>query len=230
MDTTKTNYKLSFSINTCHMNLSNVFYILTVAFLASSCNLSGQSKTEVVKLPNSREKEIAVFAEGCFWCSEHIFEEIAGVDSAVSGYTGGHLKNPTYEQVCSETTGHAEAIMVYYDPKKLSYSDLLDAFFTSHDPTTLNRQGPDQGTSYRSAIFYRNEEEEELIRKSIMKWSPAFKKPIVTQVAQLKEFYRAEEYHQNYASSNPGNSYIRNVSMPRFDSFKRECKLKLKED
>jgi peptide-methionine (S)-S-oxide reductase len=182
-----------------------------------------------VKLSAPANKAIAVFAEGCFWCSEHIFEEIAGVDSAVSGYTGGHLKNPTYEQVCTETTGHAEAIMVYYNPAVVSYSQLLDAFFSSHDPTTLNRQGPDEGTSYRSAIFYRNKEEEQLVRKAIMKWTPAFKKPIVTQVVALGPFYRAEESHQNYAKSNPASSYIRNVSMPRFESFKRACKLKLKE-
>lgn len=212
------------------MKLKSIFFILLCASVLFSCNLSGGQPTSAVKLAAADEKAIAVFAEGCFWCSEHIFEEIAGVDSAVSGYTGGHVKNPSYEQVCSETTGHAEAIMVYYDPKIVSYSDLLDAFFTSHDPTTVNRQGPDIGTSYRSAIFYNSPAEEELIRKAIMKWTPAFKKPIVTEVAPLKAFYRAEEYHQNYAASNPGNSYIRGVSMPRFESFKRECKLKLKEE
>jgi peptide-methionine (S)-S-oxide reductase len=205
-----------------------LFLTLVIStFLA--CNSSGQQKTKVVKPVSSGSTAVAVFAEGCFWCSEHIFEEIAGVDSAVSGYTGGHVKNPSYEQVCTETTGHAEAIMVYYNPKVVSYSSLLDAFFSSHDPTTLNRQGPDVGTSYRSAIFYRNTAEEEQIRKAIMKWTPAFKKPIVTEVAPLKEFYRAEEYHQNYAAQNPGSGYIRNVSMPRFELFKRECKLKLKE-
>ena len=205
-------------------------YLISTLLLSAlfSCNISGQP-TKPVKLSTSSLKSIAVFAEGCFWCSEHIFEEIAGVDSAVSGYTGGHKKNPTYEEVCTETTGHAEAIIVYYDPKKVSYADLLDAFFGSHDPTTLNRQGPDRGTSYRSAIFYSNAAEEELVRKAIMKWTPAFKNSILTEVAPLKVFYRAEEYHQNYASANPGNSYIRNVSMPRFESFKRQCKLKLKE-
>jgi peptide-methionine (S)-S-oxide reductase len=211
------------------MKFRSIVYIFLSASLFFSCNLAGQQKTDAVKLSATPGKAIAVFAEGCFWCSEHIFEEIVGVDSAVSGYTGGHLKNPSYEQVCTETTGHAEAIMVYYNPKVVSYSDLLDAFFTSHDPTTLNRQGPDVGTSYRSAIFYNTPAEEELVRKAIMKWTPAFKKPIVTEVARLKAFYRAEEYHQNYAASNPGNSYIRGVSMPRFESFKRECKLKLKE-
>ena len=206
------------------------YLLLTLAistFLA--CNSSGRQKTKAVSPVSSNSSAVAVFAEGCFWCSEHIFEEIAGVDSAVSGYTGGHVKNPSYEQVCTETTGHAEAIMVYYNPKVVSYSSLLDAFFSSHDPTTLNRQGPDVGTSYRSAIFYRNASEEELVRKAIMKWTPAFKKPIVTEVSPLKEFYRAEEYHQNYASLNPGSGYIRNVSMPRFELFKRQCKLKLKE-
>ncbi|MEJ6980967.1 peptide-methionine (S)-S-oxide reductase MsrA [Pedobacter sp. P351] len=211
------------------MKLRIIFFTLLSSSVFFSCNLSGQQKTSAVKLTSPPNKAIAVFAEGCFWCSEHIFEEIAGVDSAVSGYSGGHVKNPSYEQVCSETTGHAEAIMVYYNPKILSYSDLLDAFFTSHDPTTLNRQGPDTGTSYRSAIFYNSPEEKESIRKAVMKWSTAFKKPIVTEVAPLKAFYRAEEYHQNYAASNPGNSYIQGVSMPRFESFKRECKLKLKE-
>lgn len=211
------------------MKLISRLPILFGLMLFFSCNLAGQQKSEEVKLTPPPSKAIAVFAEGCFWCSEHIFEEIAGVDSAVSGYTGGHLKNPTYEQVCTETTGHAEAVMVYYNPKIVSYSDLLDAFFTSHDPTTLNKQGPDVGTSYRSAIFYSNPQEEELVRKAVMKWTPAFKNPIVTEIAPLKQFYRAEEYHQNYAASNPGSSYIRNVSMPRFELFKRECKLKLKE-
>lgn len=211
------------------MSLKFGFAIICGGLLFSACNLSGQQKTTEVKLTTHPEKRIAVFAEGCFWCTEHIFEEIAGVDSAVSGYTGGSVKNPTYEQVCSETTGHAEAIMVYYDPKIVTYSDLLDAFFTSHDPTTLNRQGPDVGSSYRSAIFYNTKDEEELVRKAIMKWTPAFKNPIVTEVAQLKNFYRAEEEHQNYAAENPSNAYIQNVSMPRFESFKRECKLKLKE-
>ncbi|WP_207429297.1 peptide-methionine (S)-S-oxide reductase MsrA [Pedobacter sp. SYSU D00535] len=200
--------------------------LLSILFL--SCNLAGQQKSTTVKAVAPTGKAVAAFAEGCFWCTEHIFEEIAGVDSAVSGYAGGRTKNPTYEQVCTETTGHAETVLVYYDPKKVSYTQLLDAFFGSHDPTTKNRQGPDVGSSYRSAIFYKTAAEQELIRKAIMKWTPAFKNPIVTEVAPLKQFYRAEEYHQNYVSQNPNESYVRNVSMPRFQSFKRTCKLKLK--
>jgi len=194
---------------------------------AVACNSSGQQTSEV-KL-STQKNAVAAFAEGCFWCSEEIFENIAGVDSVVSGYAGGHTKNPTYEQVCSETTGHAETVLVYYNPKELNYEQLLDAFFSSHDPTTKDRQGPDFGSSYRSAIFYVDKQQEEAARKAIMKWTPAFKNPIVTELAPLKQFYRAEEYHQNYASENPNQSYIKNVSMPRFEKFKRACKLKLKE-
>jgi len=206
-------------------------YLITTLLLSTlvACTLSGQQKSNTVKLTPPPAKAIAAFASGCFWCSEHIFEEIAGVDSAVSGYAGGRTKNPTYAQVCSETTGHAETVLVYYNPKIVSYPDLLDAFFASHDPTTLNRQGPDEGTSYRSAIFYANAKEEELARKAVMKWSPAFKKPIVTQIAPLTGFYRAEESHQNYAADNPNDRYIKGVSMPRFQSFKKACKLKLKQ-
>lgn len=204
-------------------------YLIAILLLTTFSACSGQEKSKAVKLAPSSTKAIAAFAAGCFWCTEHIFEEIAGVDSAVSGYAGGKTKNPTYAQVVTETTGHAETILVYYNPKQVSYSELLDAFFASHDPTTLNRQGPDIGTSYRSAIFYSNAAEEEQIRKSIMKWQPAFKKAIVTEVSPLKAFYRAEESHQNYAASNPMDGYIRGVSMPRFEAFKRACKLKLKE-
>ncbi|WP_423149746.1 peptide-methionine (S)-S-oxide reductase MsrA [Rubrolithibacter danxiaensis] len=215
------------------MNSLNYFLCFLISGIFISCNTSGQSKNSKkdhkVNLSATPGKAVAAFAEGCFWCSEHIFEELAGVDSAVSGYAGGTTKNPTYEQVCSETTGHAETVLVYYNPKVISYSDLLDAFFTSHDPTTLNRQGPDEGTSYRSAIFYNNEQEHELAKQAVRKWTPSFKNPIVTEIAPLKAFYRAEEYHQNYTAYNPSSPYIQNVSMPRFQKFKRECKLKMKK-
>jgi peptide-methionine (S)-S-oxide reductase len=212
------------------MQKGKIFLIAFWLVTLMSCTLAGQQKSEQVTLTPPAKKAVAAFAEGCFWCSEHIFEEVAGVDSAVSGYAGGHLANPTYEQVCSETTGHAETVLVYYDPSVVSYKDLLDVFFSSHDPTTMNRQGPDEGSSYRSVIFYSNKAEEELAYEAVKKWQPSFKMPIVSQVVPLKKFYRAEEYHQNYAASNPLNSYIRNVSMPRFQEFKRQCKLKLKEN
>lgn len=210
------------------------YFLVVAIFTAFSCNSSGQSKNTTdktdrqVKLTPPAGKAIAAFAEGCFWCSEHIFEDLAGVDSAVSGYAGGHVKNPTYEQVCSEKTGHAETVLVYYNPKKITYSDLLDAFFSSHDPTTLNRQGPDVGTSYRSAIFYLNNAQKTQAQQAIHKWSASFKDPIVTTLEPLKAFYRAEEYHQNYVEYNPSSPYVQNVSMPRFQQFKRSCKLKLK--
>lgn len=197
--------------------------------IISSCNLLGQENdVHAVKLVAPKGKAIAVFAEGCFWCSEHIFEEIAGVDSAVSGYAGGHVKNPTYQQVCSETTGHAESVLVYYNPKEVTYSQLLDAFFESHDPTTLNRQGPDVGTSYRSAIFTLSAEQAAQAKQAVVKWKKSFKNPIVTQVAPITAFYRAEEYHQNYVAFNPSVGYVQGVSMPRFELFKRTCKLKMK--
>jgi peptide-methionine (S)-S-oxide reductase len=202
---------------------------LLLLVLISSCSLMGQpGSVHPIKLVAPKGKAIAVFAEGCFWCSEHIFEELAGVDSAVSGYAGGHVKNPTYEQVCSETTGHAESVLVYYNPKEISYSQLLDAFFSSHDPTTLNRQGPDAGTSYRSAIFTTDTTQPALAKQAVRKWIKSFKDPIVTQIKPITAFYRAEEYHQNYVEYNPSQGYVQGVSMPRFDLFKRTCKLKMK--
>ena len=173
--------------------------------------------------------QTATLAGGCFWCLEAVYDEIKGVHSVESGYAGGHMDNPTYRAVCNGDTGHAEVIQVHFDPNVVSYRDLLNVLFAIHDPTTLNRQGADVGTQYRSAIFYVDKQQEEAARKAIMKWTPAFKNPIVTELAPLKQFYRAEEYHQNYASENPNQSYIKNVSMPRFEKFKRACKLKLKE-
>ncbi|HEY1024418.1 MAG TPA: peptide-methionine (S)-S-oxide reductase MsrA [Sphingobacteriaceae bacterium] len=210
-----------------------LFYVFSILILASCSNAQPVSGTKddvrQVDLKAPRGKALAAFAEGCFWCVEHIFEDLAGVDSAVSGYAGGHTKNPTYEQVCSETTGHAETVLVYYDPNIISYNNLLEAFFTSHDPTTLNRQGPDTGSSYRSVIFYSNNNELEMAKQAIRTWSGSFKDPIVTELAKLDAFYRAEEYHQNYSEYNPGDAYVQNVSMPRYQTFKRTCKLKFKD-
>lgn len=209
------------------MKLLSITLFLSIA---AACNSTAQRRgSEEVKIDPSPKKSVAAFAEGCFWCSEHIFEELAGVDSVVSGYAGGHTANPTYEEVCTEKTGHAETVLIYYNPQIISYPQLLDVFFSSHDPTTLNRQGPDVGSSYRSAIFYLNEDQKKAAEDAIRKWTPAFKNLIVTQVAPLKKFYRAEEYHQNYAHQNPYDSYIRNVSTPRFESFKRQCKLEFKK-
>jgi peptide-methionine (S)-S-oxide reductase len=192
------------------------------------CNTKGQAKKENIQpKPN---QAIAVFAEGCFWCSEHVFEAVEGVDEVVSGYSGGKTKNPTYEEVGSETTDHAEAIMVYYDPKIVSYTELLNVFFASHDPTTPNQQGPDRGSSYRSIAFYKTDAEKLAIEDKIKELTVnnTFDSSIVTEVKQLADFYAAEDYHQNYVKLNPNQSYVLGVSIPRYELFKKNYKGKLK--
>lgn len=187
--------------------------------------------TSKVELATSKDKATAVFASGCFWCTVHIFEAVNGVDSAIAGYAGGNTKNPTYREVGSETTGHAESVLVYYDPKIISYDELLNVFFLSQDPTTADQQGPDRGSSYRSAIFFETAEQQSLAIASIDKYNKSgmFKKPIVTEVKKLDAFYRAEEYHQHYILNNSNDGYVQNVSIPRFELFKAKFKGKLKE-
>ena len=196
-------------------------------FIFSACQ--NYAQTKLVPLTPPSGKAIAVFAEGCFWCSEHIFEAVVGVDSAVSGYSGGHTLNPTYQEVCGEKTGHAEAVMVYYDPKKISYDELVKVFFASQDPTTPDQQGPDRGSSYRSVAFYQNASEKAAIEAGIaaVNDSKRFRNKVVTEVTPLEKFYRAEEYHQDYIHLNPGNPYVQNVSLPRFELFKQTYKGKL---
>jgi peptide-methionine (S)-S-oxide reductase len=174
-------------------------------------------------------RAVAAFAEGCFWCSEHIFEAVVGVDSAVSGYAGGHTINPTYELVNTETTGHAETVLVYFDPTVVSYAQLLNVFFTSQDPTTPEQQGPDRGNSYRSIIFYNTSEEKQLAEKAKLDYAPSFKKPIVSEIKPLTSFYKAELYHQNYIEHNPYSSYVMGVSIPRYEAFKKKYKGILKK-
>jgi peptide-methionine (S)-S-oxide reductase len=204
------------------------FYFTTIIF--ASCQTSAQTKAISLLPPNA--KAIAAFAEGCFWCSEHIFEEVLGVDSAVSGYAGGKTINPTYQEVGGEMTGHAETVLVYYDPQIIGYDELVKVFFSSHDPTTPDQQGPDKGSSYRSIAFYQNISEKNAIQKQIetSNDSKFFINPIVTEVLLLSSFYRAEEYHQNYIQQNPNVSYVQNVSLPRFELFKKNYKGKLKND
>ena len=161
----------------------------------------------------------AIFAGGCFWCTEAAFERINGVVDVISGYSGGHKDYPEYYEVGKGKTGHTEAIYIYYDPEVISYSTLLDVLFVAHDPTTLNRQGPDAGEEYRSAIYYNTDEEKALIDKTIAAWNEANKKKgtIVTEVAPYKEFWVAEGYHQNYYELNPNHGYVRNVSRPKVE-------------
>lgn len=174
--------------------------------------------------------EKATFASGCFWCGEACFLRLRGVQSAASGYSGGHVANPTYQQVCTGATGHAECVQVTYDPAVISYLDLLEVFFKTHDPTTLNRQGPDVGTQYRSAIFYHNAEQKAEAEKvkAVLDESGAFKGRIVTEVTAFQEFYPAEDYHQDYFTRNPRQPYCAAVVRPKVEKFEKVFRDKLK--
>jgi len=177
-----------------------------------------------VPLASAPGKETAVFAGGCFWGIQSVFQRVKGVVATTAGYSGGSKSTATYDQVTTETTGHAESVQVVYDPSKITYGKLLQIFFSvAHDPTQLNRQGPDVGTSYRSAIFYTNEDQRKLSTAYIAQLDAAhvFAKPIVTQVTPLKGFYDAEQYHQDYAFHNPDNPYILVCDRPKIDALKK---------
>ncbi|WP_170857193.1 peptide-methionine (S)-S-oxide reductase MsrA [Flavobacterium micromati] len=197
-----------------------------VLFAISSCS----AQTEKLSLTPKKGKAVAVFASGCFWCTEHVFEAVVGVDEAVSGYSGGTTKNPSYESVGSNKTGHAEAIAVFYDPKMVSYKELVAVFFASQDPTTPNQQGPDKGSSYRSIAFYKNAAEKSIIEDKIKELTAkkVFAKPIVTEVKPVSDFYKAESYHQDYVKKNPNQPYVKGVSVPRYNKFIKTYKGKLK--
>lgn len=174
--------------------------------------------------------QTATIAGGCFWCIEAVFREVDGVEHVVSGYTGGITINPTYQQVCSNQTGHAEAVQVSFNPLKISYREILEIFLSIHDPTTLNRQGDDVGTQYRSAIFYHNDEQKAVSEKLIEELNEArlWKKPIVTQIVPLDAFYPAEDYHQGYFSRNPEQSYCQMVILPKVGKFREHWSGRLK--
>ena len=172
----------------------------------------------------------ATFGSGCFWCTEAVFQDLAGVESVVSGYAGGHIKNPAYREVCEGRTGHAEVVQITYDPEVISFETLLEVFWKTHDPTTLNRQGNDVGTQYRSVIYYHDEEQKELAQqyKDKLNASGAFSNPIVTEISLMDTFYAAEAYHQNYFKNNPGQGYCSFVIRPKVDKFKQVFGNKLK--
>ena len=174
----------------------------------------------------------ATFGNGCFWCTEAVFQRLKGVKTVVSGFSGGHVKNPTYRQVCTGTTGHAEAIQLTYDPKEISFDDLLAVFWHSHDPTTKDRQGNDVGTQYRSAIFYHSDEQKQLAEKYKKKLdeSGLYRAPIVTEIVPFTEFYPAEDYHQNYYNQNSGAGYCRVIIGPKLEKLKKVFKDKLKPE
>lgn len=180
---------------------------------------------------NMKDKDqLATFGGGCFWCVEAIFERVAGVHEVVSGYSGGTVANPTYKQVTTGMTGHAEVVQIRFDPEKVTFLELLEIFFKTHDPTTLNKQGADVGTQYRSIVLYHNEEQRKLTEKVIAELDAEgiWKNPIVTQVEPFQEFYEAEGYHQEYFENNPGQGYCRVVIQPKVEKFEKVFKEKLK--
>jgi len=218
--------------------------MLTSAIIGLTTLISCAQKSPTdnsIKMENKKMKvsenqmpahtEIATFANGCFWCTEAIFEELNGVISATSGYTGGETENPTYKQVCTGKTGHAECLQIIYDPAKITFDELLEVFWETHDPTTLNRQGADVGTQYRSGIFYHNQEQKEKAEKykEELNKSGAFDKPIVTEITPFTKFYAAEDYHQQYFENNENsNPYCTIVIKPKLDKFRKVFKNKLK--
>lgn len=215
------------------MSTTRLLLAIGLGFILLACQ---SKKKEQVEIANNHPKETSIseadlqelekayFASGCFWCVEAIYESVRGVPEVISGYAGGKEENPTYEQVAYGRTTHAEAVEVYYDPEIISFKDLVIIFFGSHDPTTLNRQGPDRGAQYRSIAFYTSPEEKEIITSYIteLEKNEVFDDPIVTEVQPLTTFYKAEEYHQDFERKNPNNSYVRNISIPRFKRFKEK--------
>jgi peptide-methionine (S)-S-oxide reductase len=178
-----------------------------------------------------KQVEVATLAGGCFWCLEAVFDELKGVESVESGYSGGHIQSPSYAQVCDGDTGHAEVVQVTFDPQVLSYKDLLTVFFTIHDPTTPNRQGNDVGTQYRSAIFYHDEQQKKIAEEVIQEINAAriWDAPIVTEVTPFDRFYMAEDYHQEYFKNNPFQGYCRVVIAPKVTKFRHNFADRLKK-
>ncbi|HYY97377.1 MAG TPA: peptide-methionine (S)-S-oxide reductase MsrA [Pyrinomonadaceae bacterium] len=174
-------------------------------------------------MSTEKSRELATLAGGCFWCLEAVYKELRGVERVVSGYAGGHVENPTYREVCDGETGHAEVVQITFDPSEVSYRELLEVFFTIHDPTTPNRQGADVGTQYRSAVFYHSPEQRETAEQVIAEMEAArvWDSPIVTEVSPLTQFYPAEDYHQDYFENNPSQPYCRAVVAPKVSKFRK---------
>jgi peptide-methionine (S)-S-oxide reductase len=193
-------------------------YIVTLLLATGVLNFSALAQSP--KTMNTTDKiEVADFGGGCFWCMEAVFERLPGVISVTSGFAGGTTTNPTYRDVCTETTGHAEVTEIEFDPAKISYAKLLEVFWQAHDPTTLNRQGADVGTSYRSIILYRDEKQKLLAEKSKLEAQNDFKHPIVTEIVPLKKFYKAEDYHQQYYDNNSSQGYCQVVIAPKLEKL-----------
>ena len=210
------------------MRILAIILLINVSFVA--CTKPNDNNTDMESQSNG-QNELATFGAGCFWCVEAVFQSLNGVDKVVSGYSGGHVKDPTYRQVCNGTTGHAEVCHIYFNPDKISFEELLEVFWSTHDPTTLNRQGNDVGTQYRSAIFYHNESQRLLAEefKSALDVSEAFQDPIVTEIVPFETFYEAEDYHQEYFELNPDQPYCTYVIRPKMEKFRKVFAEKLKK-
>ena len=217
--------------------IKNIFFIALLSGLGSSCNSQHADPKMPVKAPSTDQSipadmntEIATFGAGCFWCVEAVFQELKGVMKVESGYMGGTTDNPTYREVCSGETGHAEVTRITFDPSVIKYEELLEVLWTSHDPTTLNRQGADVGTQYRSAIFYYSDEQRQKAEKSKSDVATAiWDKPIVTEIVPASTFYPAEEYHQDYFANNPNAGYCRIVIAPKVEKVRHTFTDKLKQ-
>lgn len=214
----------------------NITWLLCLAFtsceqtkLTDKKEIAMAEKKEII---NTKSLDTATFGNGCFWCTEAVFQDLEGVMKVTSGYSGGNVKNPTYREVCTGSTGHAECLQILYDPNKISFKELLEVFWKTHDPTTLNRQGNDAGTQYRSVVFYHNDSQRALAEKykKELNASGAYSNPIVTEITPFTEFYPAEDYHQEYFNQHGEEPYCRFVIQPKLEKFRKVFKDKLKAD
>ncbi len=208
-------------------------YSLVLAGLLAGCHAHAQDKTALTQSPTatSTKLELATFGAGCFWCSEAVFERVKGVEKVVSGYSGGTVPNPTYHDVCTGLTGHAEVVQITFDNSVVSYAELLEIFWKTHDPTTLNKQGPDEGPQYRSVVFYHNEEQQKIAEAYKLQLNEAkeFPRPIVTEISPFREFFPAENYHQDFFELNRRNPYCKRYIDKKITKFSNEFKDKLKD-
>jgi len=217
----------------------NKIFLSTILIVFFSCNNNAQQKTvtkteianaDPVQVPTKNGLKKAYFASGCFWCVEAIYESVAGVDEVISGYAGGHTRNPTYESTNTGKTGHAETVEVIYDPEQVSYKTLVKIYFGSQDPTQVNGQGPDIGSQYRSIVFFQNQEQKEIIKELKEKVGQEYYKPVAAEILPFQKFWIAEDYHQDYEKNNPHNPYIQKVSIPRLNNFKEKFPEVLKKE
>lgn len=206
-------------------------YLLFPLLLLFGCSSQATKTRNDMETKNTGQYELATFGQGCFWCAEAIFGEFNGVIKVESGYSGGETLNPTYKEVCTGLTGHAEVVQITYDPSKISYDELLEVFWKTHDPTTLNRQGNDSGTQYRSVIFYHNDRQKALAEKYLSKLNQemVWAYPIVTEISPSTKFYKAEDYHQEYFANNSQQSYCQYVIVPKLEKFKKIFRDKIKK-